>query len=278
MSIIAKNITASGVELEDLAGLYIDAYGEADLREFFTLDEINNSENLDYWIGQDVIRMNNGVRDLTKEESLEHTYVQTEFESVHTFLDLNDTPTTYSGHGGHLLLVNNNETGAEFYPASDIINKSILWTSDPTYNGIIRLVGWYMDLNQNVSLSSGSSVVASQAGYNSYYTLNIESTSGAPFTVNVVGTVVDEQNHTYTNTTDSITVTGTGYYRSQHAFINAPTISIVETGKSCIFDLYKFSTWDCFGGAIILKAIGTEFVPNQNNWYFNVSVWHVKEN
>jgi hypothetical protein len=136
MSIIAKNITASGIELPDLGGIYIDASSEVDLVEFFTLDRIDSSVDLYDTIYADIIILNDGTRDLTKAESLEHSSVPTVYEIPDTFLDLNDTPTTYSGYGGNIVVVNDNEDGLEYTTFSGICgifgNQAIETSSEDT--------------------------------------------------------------------------------------------------------------------------------------------------
>lgn len=120
MAIIAKNTTSSGVELIDLAGLTIEPYGESDLLEFFSMDKIVSSYYLENYVDQGILIINNGETDLSKEESLYHIDLETTYESVHRFTDLQDVTTTYSGNSGYLLRVNTTESGIEFVDYDDI--------------------------------------------------------------------------------------------------------------------------------------------------------------
>lgn len=130
MSIIAKNITASGIELQDLAGVYIDAFSEVDLVEFFTLDRVDSSTDLYEAIEAGIIILNDGARDLTKEESLQHSAIPTDYEIPRRFLDLYDTPNTFSGIEYVFLKVNEEKTGVEFTP---IMFQDL--DDVPTYSG-----------------------------------------------------------------------------------------------------------------------------------------------
>ena len=66
-TIIAKNITASGVSIPDLSGVYVGPYSQVELTYYFPLYRIDDSVDLDDWIEQDVLIINDGTRDLTKE-------------------------------------------------------------------------------------------------------------------------------------------------------------------------------------------------------------------
>jgi len=141
--IIAKNITSSGINIPDLSGVYIDAYGQVDLLEFFTLDEIDNSLDLDDAIINDTIIINDGTRDLSKEDSLKNTSLPTVYEVPDEFLDLNDTPTTYSGLNYVFLKVNDEKSGVEFTPINFYDLADI-----PTYSGH---AGELVQINNNES-------------------------------------------------------------------------------------------------------------------------------
>ena len=96
-SVFVKNITASGIQIPDLSGIYIEAYSEKDLREYFSLDDIDYSLDLREAIEAGLVVLNDGEQDLTLAESLDISAVPTFYELPDTFLKLKDTPTTYSG-------------------------------------------------------------------------------------------------------------------------------------------------------------------------------------
>jgi len=133
MAIIAENLTASGIYIEDLSGLYIPASGTADLLEYFDLGRIMLSLDLNEQITDENIRIFDGTMYLNKEQSLEQTIVETKWEArrVYTFLDLLDTPPTYSGIGYKYLQINDDESGIEFTP----IGFLDLHDTPPTYSG-----------------------------------------------------------------------------------------------------------------------------------------------
>jgi hypothetical protein len=113
-NVFAKNVTASGVQIPDLSGIYIEPYSERDLREYFSLDDIDYSLDLREAIEAGLIVLNDGEKDLTTEESLDISSVPTFYELTDTFVKLKDTPTTYSGAARFPTIVNAAETGLEF--------------------------------------------------------------------------------------------------------------------------------------------------------------------
>lgn len=168
MSIFAKNLTASGIYVPDLSGLYIPASGTADLLEYFDLGRIMLSLDLDSEIEAGSIIINDGTRDLDKAKSLEHTNLDLldtqatysgigykylkikdsedgiEFTPI-GFLDLFDTPATYSGYEGHILSVNAGQTGFEYIapPPTTFLD---LTDTPTTYSGS---AGLYPVVNDN---------------------------------------------------------------------------------------------------------------------------------
>ena len=95
--IYATNLTSSGISLNDLSGMRIDAFGSVDLREFFTIDEIDFSNDLENAIADGYVVLNDGVKTLTLEESQNLSSVSTVYDVPANFVDLDDTPSTLSG-------------------------------------------------------------------------------------------------------------------------------------------------------------------------------------
>jgi len=78
-SVFVKNVTASGIQIPDLSGIYIEAYSEKDLREYFSLDDIDYSLDLREAIEAGLVVLNDGEQDLTLAESLDISAVPTFF-------------------------------------------------------------------------------------------------------------------------------------------------------------------------------------------------------
>jgi hypothetical protein len=195
------------------------------------------------------------------------------------FLQLEDTPTTYSGHEGKILRVDPTGSGISFIP--EHTHAHLVFTGHPNYNGEIRVLGWYIKTNDQppndgpYELSSGNPVQSLKTGYHSHWVMNVLTTSGVPFTVNVSGTSVHEDSGTHTEENEEITVTGTGYYQTGTSFMDASIFSILEAGKSCTMDIYKTTYWDAGNRDFILEGCRLEWEPDQINWDFNLQIYHL---
>jgi hypothetical protein len=141
MAIIVKNTTASGISINDLAGITVGPYSEVDLREFFSLDEINYSNDLEELINNETIILNDGTRDLNKEESIEHANVYTSYEAPNYFFDLRDTPATFSGYEGMGFKVGPPGSGIQFTTLADSVPNTFVGLLDTpaTYSGFAGL-------------------------------------------------------------------------------------------------------------------------------------------
>jgi len=133
LTILIANTTASGIQLADLSGATISGYagiGGADyypLSEYFSFSTINDSEEISPLVANGTFVINDGIRDLTASEGLQHIRYATAFEAgviyenqvgATSFLDLADTPATYSGSEGKYLVAT--ASGTEFVTASGV--------------------------------------------------------------------------------------------------------------------------------------------------------------
>jgi len=130
--IYAINLTAVGVSIDDLSGLYIDPYDTVDLRLFFSIDQIDFSDDLEAAILAGDIVLNDGENNLTLEESQEISSVSTFFDIPVDFLDLRDTPSTYSGQNDRFVIVNPSASGVLF---TDTIDGTFYGTFSGTFYG-----------------------------------------------------------------------------------------------------------------------------------------------
>ena len=94
-NVYVKNITSSGIQIPDLSGIYIDAYSQRDLREYFSLDDIDYSLDLKTAISGGLLVLNDGTKDLTMEESFDISSVPTFYELPDHLIKMEDTPDDY---------------------------------------------------------------------------------------------------------------------------------------------------------------------------------------
>lgn len=91
--IIAKNVTLSIIEIEDL-GIPIDATSQITLTSIFTKGEIIESKDLDTQVLAGNIVINNGTIDLGIVDGIKHVNFETEYEDfegvIDTLSELND--------------------------------------------------------------------------------------------------------------------------------------------------------------------------------------------
>jgi hypothetical protein len=209
------------------------------------------------------------------------SHYEHDYETPHYFRDLADV-TTYSGTGvaGQFVKVRADGSGLEYGTVSGtqsyVMQKM---TQNPTYDGVVNLLGWYYIIDSDVSLSSGSPITVSEHGYNSFFVTNVKSTTGAPFTMRFTGTTVNRvTDATTTGNTCDITVSGTGYYMTGCPFINNPQVSIVEGGKSCTLDIYRVSQCAISEHMCTLAGCDLIWTPDQTNWLIHIIIYHVMEN
>jgi hypothetical protein len=152
------------------------------------------------------------------------------------------------------------------------------FVENPTYDGEINVLGWYYIIDTGASLSSGSPITVSEKGYNSFFVFNVKSTTGAPFTLRLTGTSVDRiTDETNAGHVCDTTVTGTGYYMSATAFLDAPQLSIVEGGKSCTLDIYKASQCSFGEHTCTLNGADLIWTPDQTNWEIHIKIQIINE-
>jgi len=79
--VIAKNITASNIIIEDL-GIRIPFGSQINLTELFKKIEIGNSDDLDLKVSSGNIVINDGTNDLSITNGLKHINFKTEYEDT----------------------------------------------------------------------------------------------------------------------------------------------------------------------------------------------------
>ena len=150
------------------------------------------------------------------------------------------------------------------------------WFSNPTYNGIISILGWYIQTDNDVSLTSATPITASEAGFHSHYVINVSNISGSPFTIRITGTSINESSGVMTTgDTEDLNITASGYYQTSKSWINDVQFSIVESGKSCDLDIYRITYWDRGNNDFILSGSRIEFKPNSSTWKMHIKIYKV---
>jgi len=146
--IYIRNVTSSGISIPDLSGMKIAAGATRDLREFFTIDDIDYSEDLQILISGGQAVLNDGDRDLTTTESYDLSQLPTFYDIVDQFTDLVDTPTTYSGSAGKYVAVTTTESGLEFVDAPGAggveviawgVEESLMTTTSTSWREVLSL-------------------------------------------------------------------------------------------------------------------------------------------
>jgi len=157
-----KNTTDSGITISDLSGIYIPASGTRDITYLFPVHRLIASEDIDGYIANGEVVLNIEGYDLSIERAEiflsahDATYLQgipigaggvkskedvgatasgtlvVQYDpndeviklSEIDFLDLGDTPTTYSGYGGMSVTVVSGGTGLEFTDVSQLVTAA----------------------------------------------------------------------------------------------------------------------------------------------------------
>lgn len=154
--------------------------------------------------------------------------------------------------------------------------SGITFDASPTSNGMLYLLGRYIQTDPAASLTSASPVTAGEAGLHSHFVFDISAASGLPFTLRITGTSVDESTGATTaSDTEDLSITANGYYQSVKSWIDAPEFSIVEGSKSCTVDIYRVTYWDRGNTDFRITGCRLEVTPDATIWSFRLRLLHV---
>lgn len=166
--------------------------------------------------------------------------------------------------------------GSDTIMVGDLMLHSIIYDFAPTGNGVLDVLGWYEEVNSSESLTSASPVTAAVAGYNGHYSIDLSSVSGAPFTLRVTGTSINESTGAQSEAdTEDIAITGNGYVQTVKTWMTAPVFSIVEGSKSATIDLHRQSYWDRANKNFNVSGVRMEWKPDVANWNITIEVLKV---
>lgn len=156
--------------------------------------------------------------------------------------------------------------------------SGVYFDEAPTFNGVLYVLGWYVEINSAATLTSASPVTAGEACYHSHLVLDVSAASGLPFTIRVTGTSVDESTGTTTaSDTEDLSITANGYYQTSKSWVDAPEISIVEGSKSCTIDVYRMTYWDRGNTDFRMTGCRLEWTPDAILWSIRLRILHVHD-
>jgi hypothetical protein len=180
-----------------------------------------------------------------------------------------------------LVLVQNVSTGSilvNIEKESRVVSSKALYSSNPP-GGSFDLLGFYELIVTSQSITSAAPYVATDEFYNAQACINVTSASGAPFTLRITGTSVDETAGTTTPAdTEDIAVAANGDYASDKKWLTAPTFSIVEGSKSCVVEINRTRYWDNNNNNYRLLGSKWQFVPQSASWSFTYTILKINTN
>lgn len=166
--------------------------------------------------------------------------------------------------------------GGAWYKALELpLDGMLHFSFVPPGNGAICVLGWHTKTDSAASLTNGTPVTATVAGFNSHYVLNLTASSGEPYTITATGTSIDEATGVETGSdTEAISVTGTGWYQTTKSWVDA-VVFTVPAGKTATVDVYRTSYWD--RGNREYEAAGTrlEWKPDAATWSIQFQIQKV---
>lgn len=158
------------------------------------------------------------------------------------------------------------------------LGLALYFSQAPTANGLIRLLGWYIQTNAAASLTSAAPVTAGGPGYHSHFVLDVSAASGLPFTIRITGVSIDESTGVETPAdTEDLSITANGFYQSTKSWADAVEFSIVEAAKSCTIDVYRITYWDCGNKNFTLDGVRLEWEPDAVSWSIRLRILHVQD-
>lgn len=190
--------------------------------------------------------------------------------------------TSLEGHFGVVVFQYDDENGewtivsiqnAGFGITSDRLG----WNMAPTGNGVLNILGWYIQTDSGASLTSAAPVTPAEAGFHAHYVLDVSAASGLPFTVRITGTSIDEDTGATTGAdTEDIAVAANGFCQTTKSWIDDAEISIVEGSKSATIDVFRTSYWDLGNKNFTINGVRVEWTPDVATWSIQVKIRHVQ--
>ena len=277
MVVIAINDSTNDIEIADLNYVFIAADAQKDLTDQFQFSFIMNSQDLKDYVSSGDLIINDGTSDLSIEDGLEHITGLTEYETKnlleHNLDDHLDVPTPPEGS---TMLESNDGVYSWVTSTSGAEHQSLTWTQSPTHNDPIPILGWYLHIDNLVSLSSSTPINTSEKGYNSHFAVSVSNSVGIPFTIRITGISVDVVTNVITpDDTEDLSITANGFYQTTKAWIDDVQLSILEGSKSCTLDIYRVNYWNKGTHNFNITGCRLEWEPDGAAWYIQILLYKI---
>ena len=166
------------------------------------------------------------------------------------------------------------------YPLRQIVpTQTLRLRVIPDVNGDMYLLGGYIQTDTGEALASGTPITASLPYFNARMAIAVTAASGAPFTIRVTGTSVNQDTGaTTTSDTEDIAISGNGTYITTKHWLNAPQVSILEAAKSCTVALYRALAYQMNGKRLQIRSVTTTWMPDNPVWDITITVYKVAAN
>lgn len=153
------------------------------------------------------------------------------------------------------------------------IGQNRYWNITPTFNGILYLLGFYRTLNAGQLLNNATPRTTTEAGYGSYFVIQVTGAVGTPFNLTITGHTINEDTGVITpNDTEVISITGNAYYRTTKLFIGTGILT-VPVGASCTISIWRTVGWDNNDTKYYVDALRMEFTPSSTTWEVSPSLY-----
>ena len=155
-------------------------------------------------------------------------------------------------------------------------HRNMSYRVSPTANGVIYMLGWNIVTDEAYALSNAAPLTISEPAYHSHIIIDASSVVGAPFDLTITGRSISETDTTETpGDTETISITGDGYYQSTKSWIDAVVLS-VPADKTLTVDVYRNTYWDNGNVDFTLTGSRVEWIPDTATWELNVDILKVE--
>ncbi len=155
-----------------------------------------------------------------------------------------------------------------------VIDGGVQFQMAPHFDGEIPLVGFYVQTDSAESLSVGVSATMSTPAYGANVAVEVTGATGTPFNMEFFGTrLIDTTGVLVPNTTETISITGNGWYQTDFTWIDAVLIG-VQSG-SCTVDIYRVGAFAFFNKDISITGFVVQWTPSAPAWTMAWDIYKV---
>ena len=157
------------------------------------------------------------------------------------------------------------------------IQSGVQFQMAPHFDGEIPLVGFYVQTDSAESLSVGVSATMSTPTYAANVVVEVTGAVGTPFNMKFFGTrIIDATGALVPNTTETISITGNGWYQTNNTWVDAVQIG-VQSG-SCTVDIYRAGAFAFFNEDISITGLVMQWTPSAPAWSMEWDIYKVNSN